>query len=339
MRGVSTLGRHPFRLYERELVLPKAIITGISGFAGSHLAEYLLANTDWQIVGVYRPVDGTQNISHLLDRVDIRAIDILERSSVEDLVDEVRPDYVFHLAAQASVHQSLSQPAETIGNNALGQVNILEPIVRLQIPTHVLIIGSGDEYGIVRPDEVPVGEDQPFRPCSPYAVSKVTQDLLGLQYFITHKVHAIRVRPFNHIGPRQSDAFVVSNFAKQIAEIEAAHCEPVVRVGNLDAQRDFTDVRDIVRGYYLAITKGLPGEVYNLGTGKPWSIRDILDTLLNLSTAQIEVIQDPARLRPSDIPVLACDSSKFNKLTGWQPEIKLEQSLQDVLDYWRSRIS
>ncbi|MCL5257444.1 MAG: GDP-mannose 4,6-dehydratase, partial [Chloroflexi bacterium] len=222
--------------------------------------------------------------------------------------------------------------------NIIGQLNLLEAVVRHAPEARVLVVGSGDEYGMVKPEEVPIAEDQPFRPNSPYAVSKVAQDMLGLQYFLMHKVSTIRVRPFNHIGPRQARGFVVADFARQIAEIEAGACAPVVRVGNLNAERDFTDVRDMVRAYHLAITQGAPGDVYNLGSGATTSIKNMLNDLLSLSSAAIEVVVDPARLRPSDMPVLSCDSTKFRTLTGWTPMISLKQSLQDVLDYWRQAL-
>jgi GDP-4-dehydro-6-deoxy-D-mannose reductase len=202
----------------------------------------------------------------------------------------------------------------------------------------VLIAGSADEYGMIRPDELPVNETTPLRPYNPYAVSKVAQDLLGYQYFASHGLPVVRVRPFNHIGPRQSPAFVTSDFAKQIAEIELDLREPKLRVGNLDARRDFTDVRDMVQAYHLALERGEPGEVYNLGAEQAYSIEQVLEMLLELSDVKIEVVQDTTRLRPTDVPVVVSDCSRFRQSTGWRATVSMEDSLRDILDYWRERV-
>jgi GDP-4-dehydro-6-deoxy-D-mannose reductase len=208
----------------------------------------------------------------------------------------------------------------------------------LGLKARILVVGSNEEYGLVGEDELPIKEANPLRPTSPYAVSKVAQDMLGLQYHLSHGLQTIRVRPFNHIGPRQSEQFVAPAFAKQIAEIEAGIRPPVVKVGNLEARRDFTDVRDIVRAYYLIITKGKQGEVYNIGSGVPRSIRELLNTLLSFSEAEIEVKQDPSLLRPLDVPVSYCDYGKLKECTGWEPTIPFEESLKEVLNYWRMRV-
>ncbi len=210
--------------------------------------------------------------------------------------------------------------------------------MRLNLSPRVLVIGSMDEYGHVAPDQIPVTEETPLRPDSPYGVSKMAQDFLGLQYFLSHHVPIIRVRPSNHIGPRQNDQFVTSNFAKQIAEIEIGKREPVLRVGNLSAQRDFSDVRDMVRAYYFAIERGEPGEVYNIGSESAVSIQHIVELLLAHSRVPIRIEQDPTRLRPSDTPLMYCSATKFRAQTGWRPTIALEQSLQDILDYWRTQV-
>jgi len=201
-----------------------------------------------------------------------------------------------------------------------------------------LVVGSADEYGMVRPEELPIDEDTPLRPHNPYAVSKVVQDMLGYQYFASHGLHVVRVRPFNHIGPRQSPAFVTAAFAKQIAEAEAGRNPPIVKVGNLEAKRDFTDVRDMVAAYHLALSKGEPGEVYNIGSGIARSIEEVLDILLAESKIELTVQEDPARLRPSEVPMVACDARKFRACTGWEPHIPLEESLRDTLDYWREEV-
>jgi GDP-4-dehydro-6-deoxy-D-mannose reductase len=263
---------------------------------------------------------------------------LLDLQALKGLFAATRPDYVFHLAAQAFVPASWADPWSTLENNMRGQLNVLLAAIALGTEPRVLVVGSADEYGIVGAGELPIKETNPLRPNSPYAVSKVAQDMLGYQYYASHKLPVVRVRPFNHIGPGQSPAFVASDFAKQIAEAETGLREPVMQVGNLDARRDFSDVRDIVRAYYLAISQGEAGEVYNLGAERSYSIREVLKALLDLSTTPIKVEQDPTRLRPSDVPEIVSDCDKFRSLTGWQAEIPLEQSLSDILDWWRAQV-
>jgi GDP-4-dehydro-6-deoxy-D-mannose reductase len=245
---------------------------------------------------------------------------------------------VFHLAAQPFVPQSWADPWDTFETNLRSQLNLFEALLRRGAPARMLVVGSNEEYGLVSPDSLPLRENSPLRPDSPYGVSKVTQDYLGLQYFLSHQLPVVRVRPFNHIGPRQSEKFVAPAFARQIASIEAGLAPPVIKVGNLTAQRDFTDVRDMMRGYRLAIEKGEPGEVYNIGSGTPRSVQQLLDILLGLSAVPIRVEQDPDRMRPSDNPIAYCDASKFATCTGWQPIIPFAQTLRDVLDDWRQRV-
>jgi len=222
--------------------------------------------------------------------------------------------------------------------NIIGQLNIFEAIRHTGINPRIQIAGSSEEYGLVYPNELPIRETNPLRPLSPYAVSKVGQDLLGYQYFMSYKLNIIRTRGFNHTGPRRGEVFAESNFALQIARIEAGLQEPVIRVGNLESKRDYTDVRDMVEGYWLALEKGVPGEVYNICSGQAWSIRQILDMLLGMSTVLVKVEEDPDRLRPSDVPHLVGDSSKFRQVTGWRPKIPIEETLRDLLDYWRMRV-
>lgn len=315
----------------------QAYITGIAGFAGSHLAEHLLA-MGYQVSGSSLPAGGTQNIDHLAGRIQLHMGDLADAAWVRRTLEETRPDYVFHLAAQAAVPAAWAAPGETLINNLLGQLHLLEAMRGLGIAPRLLIVGSADEYGLVRPDELPIAETNPLRPNNPYAVSKITQDYLGYQYYLSHGLPVVRVRPFNHIGPRQGLGFVVPDLARQIAEAEAGLRPPVLQVGNLTAQRDFSDVRDIVRGYALALEHGEPGEVYNLGSEKAHSIQEVLDRLLALSQVPLRVEQDPARLRPSDVPVIVSDCTKFRARTQWQPTYSLEASLRDVLDYWRRRV-
>lgn len=313
----------------------RALITGVGGFAGSHLAEYLLKQADWQVVGCVLP---RWDCSHLDRRISCTELDLRDRMAVRAMLEQMSPDVIFHLAAQAFVPISWQDPWDTLENNIRAETNILDGLVKLGARPRVMIVGSNEEYGLVRPQDLPLREDSPLRPNSPYAVSKVAQDFLGLSYFLSYSLPVVRVRPFNHIGPRQSEGFVAPAFAKQIALIEAGLQEPVIRVGNLSAQRDFSDVRDVARAYHLAVTRGQPGEVYNIGSGLPRSIKMLLDTLLSFSTMQIRVEFDPERMRPSDTPVAFCDAGKLRAATGWEPRISFEQTLRDVLDDWRMRI-
>lgn len=316
----------------------RALITGITGFAGSFLAEHLLAQGDVDVVGVGLPQGSPGHVAHLADRIDLRIGSLDDAAWVRQVLSETRPDYIFHLAAQAAVSLSLADPAPTLATNIIGQANLLQACVLDHVDPVILIIGSGDEYGLVSPGDLPVKETTPFRPTSPYSVSKIAQDMLGLQYFLTHGLRCVRVRPFNHIGPRQSDAFVVASFAHQVAEAEAGLRSPIIRVGNLTPSRDFTDVRDMVRAYWLAVRLGTPGEVYNIGSGHAHVIQDILTTLVSMSRVPLRVDIDPAKLRQIDVPEVRCDYARFALATGWQPAIPIERTLRDVLDYWRERI-
>lgn len=320
--------------------MKKALITGVTGFAGSHLAEYLLAeHPDVELHGTYRWRSRTENIHAVTDRIRLHEGELRDYSSMRNVLQAVRPDYVFHLAAQSFVPASWTAPNDTLATNITGQTNLFEAIRDLDLDPVVQIACSSEEYGLVRPDETPISESNPLRPLSPYAVSKVAQDLLAYQYFQSYGLKVIRTRGFNHTGPRRGPVFVTSNFARQIASIEAGLREPVIRVGNLEAVRDFTDVRDMVRAYWLAATKGRPGEAYNIASGFGISIRELLNRLLALSSAQVKIEVDPDRLRPSDVEILIGDSSKFRRDTGWEPRIPLEKTLSDTLDYWRERLS
>jgi GDP-4-dehydro-6-deoxy-D-mannose reductase len=313
----------------------KALITGISGFVGSHLAEYLLNNRPWKVAGtVFGPA---QNIAHLQGRLELHPLELSELDTVARLLEQTKPDYIFHLAAQPLVALSHKDPWATLSNNIRIQLNFLEALVRTRIHARLLVIGSSEEYGLVYPDEIPVKETNPFRPLSPYAVSKIAQDMLGLQYHLSNGLDVVRARPFNHIGPRQGLGFVAPDFAKQVAEIEAGLHPPVIKVGNLRAKRDFSDVRDVVRAYTLLMEKGEPGEVYNIGSGQARMVQEVLDALLSFAQVRIQVEEDPARMRASDIPTIAADCSRLRECTGWEPEIPFEQSILDVLDDWRER--
>ena len=315
----------------------RVLITGVTGFAGSHLVDYLLERGGHEIYGIQRWRSRTENIEHFTNKITLLECDLRDATSTRDTLERVKPEWIFHLAAQSFVPTSWIAPTESLTTNVLAQLNIFEAVRHMGLKCRIQLACSSEEYGMVHPDEVPIRETNPLRPLSPYAVSKVTQDMLGYQYWMSFQVDSVRTRGFNHEGPRRGPVFVASDFAKQIADIEKGRKAPVLSVGNLDAQRDFTDVRDMVRAYVLALEKCAPGEVYNICSGKAWTIRQVLDTLLGMTKTKIEVRQDPARLRPSDVPILLGDCSKFVAATGWKPVIPFEQTLRDMLEHWRSR--
>jgi len=317
----------------------RVLLTGITGFAGSHLAEYILNHhPEVEVFGLIRWRSRRENIVHLENKITLVEGDLKDIVSLKKILAVVKPDWIFHLAAQSFVPTSWKCPAETFSINAIGQINLFEAILDLGLSPKIQIAGSSEEYGLVFEDEIPIKETSPLRPLSPYAVSKVAQDLLAFQYWKSYGLRTVRTRGFNHTGPRRGEVFICSNFARQIAEIEKKKRKPVILVGNLEAKRDFTDVRDIVRAYWLSLERGEEGEVYNIGTGRAYAMQDILDMLISLSQVKVEVKVDPERLRPSDVPILLADSSKFRQLTGWEPRIPLRQSLEDLLNYWRSRV-
>jgi GDP-4-dehydro-6-deoxy-D-mannose reductase len=316
----------------------RVLITGITGFVGSHLAEWALTQKA-DVVGSVRWRSSTEHIDHLRDRLTLIQADLRELGSARTLLEQAHADYIVHLAAQSFVGASWQTPSETLMTNAIAQMNLFEAIRQLGSPARFLVIGSSEEYGLVEAHELPIRESNPLRPLSPYAVSKVTQDLMGYQYWKSYGLDIVRARAFNHTGPRRGDAFATSNFAKQIAETEAGLRPPVVFVGDLKPTRDFSDVRDIVRGYWALLEDGTAGEVYNLCSGVDWSIERMLNFLIGRSTATgLEVRVDPARLRPSDVPVLRGSAEKIERAVGWRPRIPLEQTLGDLLEYWRQRI-
>ena len=319
--------------------MKKALITGITGFAGSYLAECLLSTRKYHVSGTYLLAESLGNVGTIRDKLNLIKADLSSEKKVFDIVKETSPQIIFHLAALASPAGSFNNPTETLTNNISLQVNILEAVRKNNLlDTKILVVSSADIYGRVVKEDLPIDEQTPLMPTSPYSVSKIAQDFLGLFYFLSYKLKVVRVRPFNHIGPKQAPHFVVSSFAKQIAEIEKGKREPVLHVGNLDAKRDFTNVKDIVSAYILAIEKGKDGEVYNIGSGISYKISDILSKLIHMSSATIKIEKDEALLRPSDNLELVCDSSKFTKLTGWKPQISITTTLKDTLDYWRKII-
>jgi len=316
----------------------RVLITGITGFVGSHMTEHALAKGA-DVLGSYRWRSKTENIDHLRSRITLVESDLRDLSSVHSLLETAAPDYVVHLAAQSFVGSSWHSPADTLNTNILGQLNLLEAIRALKMRPRFLAIGTSEEYGLTYPEELPIKETNPLRPLSPYAVSKVTQDMMAYQYFKSYGLPIIRTRAFNHEGPRRGEVFVTSSFAKQVAEIEAGLREPVIHVGDLKPRRDYSDVRDIVRGYWSLLETGEPGEVYNLASGRSWSIQQVLDFLLKESRVKsIAVEVDAARLRPSDVMLLEGDAAKIERATGWRVEIPFERTLIELLEYWRQRI-
>ena len=314
----------------------RALITGAGGFVGGHLVNYLLAQPDLALhAAVFLPPGQNPRLDSL--PVAQHPLDLRDADAVRSLIEEVRPDLVFHLAAQADVAKSFTNAWETLENNIHAQLNVLEALCQVKPDARTLVVSSAEIYGSGATGE-PLDENHPFAPSNPYSVSKVAQDMLGLQYFLAYHLPVIRARPFNHMGPGQGSGFVAADFASQIAAIEAGQREPVMFVGNLSAERDFTDARDVVRAYALMLAQGEPGEAYNVGSGKGYSIQSLLDTLLSYSTTRIEVRHDPARMRPSDVPRRVGDSTRLRQRTGWEPLIPFEQSLLDILNDWRQRL-
>ena len=311
----------------------RALITGIGGFVGRHLLHHLQAEGD-VVCGLGRQAD----CADLPASVRVYHTDLGDRVAVERVVREAQPEAVYHLAAQSSPAESLADPWATIGNNMLAQINLFEALLSNGLRPRVLVIGSSDEYGRVRPEEVPTDENVPLRPTTPYAVSKVGQDVMGFQYFAQHGLPVVRVRPFNHTGPGQDARFVIPSFARQLAQIEAGEREPVLRVGNLDVARDFTDARDIVCAYRLALMAGVPGDVYNLGRGRSVRLAEMVDELITLCRVPVQTRVDQTLLRPSDVPRQEADTRKFTTLTGWQPRIAWHTTLRDTLEYWREKV-
>lgn len=288
------------------------------------------------MVGTYRELEDSETA--VPDGVALVHIDLLDAPAVSRLIAEARPDLVLHLAAQSSVSASWGDPMRTLRDNATMQYNLLEAVLQTDDSTRVLVVGSCDEYGNVSPDDNPVGEWQELRPISPYAISKVVQDLMGYEYAAVHGLPVVRVRPFLQIGPRRSDRFVAGSFARQVAEIERGMRAPVIEVGNIDLMRDFTDVRDVARAYAATAEQGEPGEVYNIASGTAHSLRNLLDAMLHAASLDADIQQVPGLKRPGEPPILVGDASRLRDLTDWTPEISFEQSAADTLAYWRERV-
>lgn len=314
------------------------LITGSGGFIGKFLAAECAAHgarvTGW--VRELRPVtsDGLST-----DIMRTEAVDLLNAAAVNEGLERVRPDKIFHLAAKSHIGQSWLSPLDTLQTNISAQVNLFEAVRRLGLKSRIAVAGSSEEYGMIDPKDVPINEETSLKPVSPYAVSKVAQDLMGLQYFRNYAMHVVRLRLFNQTGPGRSEAFVTSAFARQVARIEAGRQEPVVHVGNLSVIRDFTDVRDAAAALWLALEKGEAGDVYNICSGQGIAIGGILDLLKRESRIDFKVAPDGDRVRPSDLPVIIGDGTKFRKRTGWSPQISFAQSMNDLLSEWRTRVT
>jgi GDP-4-dehydro-6-deoxy-D-mannose reductase len=317
--------------------MKKILITGVAGFAGSFLAESLLQGGDCEVFGTSLSNTFSENIASLQGKLQLIPVDLQDYDKVKQIIGDIKPDEVYHLAALASPTKSFENPVYTITNNIAIETNLFEAIkFHKLLNTKILITSSAEIYGLVDKKDLPIDEETPLRPTSPYAVSKIAQDFLGLQYFLAERMQIIRVRPFNHIGPRQTTQFVVARFASQIANIERGGVEPVIRVGNLDTKRDFTDVHDMVTAYIQILAKGNSGEAYNIGSGVSHMISDILEKLLSFSQVKVSVERDPNLYRPADNPDLVCNYTKLNSVTGWKPTIPLDETLKNILDYWRS---
>ncbi len=346
----------------------RTVITGVTGFVGSHLAEYLLSLQDVEVYAFYRwrsrmdnlkdlaqagklnivgensSITSADQLSSMLDKqgrkdaLNLVESDMMDPYSMQRFIGAVKPDRIFHLAAQSYVPGSQNAPAATLQTNILGQLNIFEAVRQANIAPLIHIAGSSEEYGLVHPHETPIKEDNPLRPLSQYGVSKVTQEMLAYQYYRSFGLKTVVTRGFNHTGPRRGHVFVTSSFARQIVEAEKGLRPSVIYTGDPNSMRDFTDARDMVKAYWLSLEKGEPGEVYNVGTGHAISIRELGDILASLAKVKVEFKVDENRLRPSDVTLLVADASKFKKQTGWEPKIPFTKTMGDLLDYWRERV-
>lgn len=312
--------------------MKKGLVIGAAGFVGSYLVEEMCCN-DIEAYVTKLPHEKLENLN-----ARVYDLDILNKDAIVSLLFEIHPDYIFHLAAQSSVGLAWKNPGLTVDVNIKGSLNLMDALRELTYKPRVLLIGSGEEYGHIQPDETPVKENNLLRPGNIYAATKACQNMIGSIYSKAYDLELVLVRAFNHIGPSQAPMFVVSDFCKQVAEIEKGLREPVMKVGNLAAKRDFTDVRDVVRAYVKLVQLGKSGETYNVGRGNAREIREVLDMILSMSGAEINVEIDPNKIRPVDVPIIEADITKLTQLTGWSPQIPLEQTIQETLDYWRAHV-
>ncbi len=323
------------------------LITGITGMVGSHLADYIIDNTDWDIVGLIRWRSPLDNISHLLDDINqnkkIKLIygDLRDGISIDKVVEEVKPDYVFHLAAQSFPKTSFDAPLDTMDTNIQGTNRLLESLRKYAPKAIIHICSSSEVFGRVKKDKVPINEDCTFHPASPYAISKVGTDLIGRFYAEAYNMKVMSTRMFTHTGPRRGDVFAESSFAKQIALAEAGFIKPIIKVGNLKSLRTIADVRDAVRAYYMLLTiNPIAGEYYNIGGSYSLEVGELLKYLISLSSikSDLKIELDKSRLRPIDADLQIPNTKKFQNHTGWKPEIPFEKTMKDLLDYWRTKV-
>ena len=326
-------------------MMTKCLITGITGMVGSHLADYLLANTDWDIYGLCRWRSPLDNIEHHLprinrgDRLHLVYGELRDSDSINDAVRNCKPDYVFHLAAQSYPKTSFTAPLDTYETNVAGTSRVLEALRQYAPEAIIHVCSSSEVYGRVTQDKLPIDEECGFMPASPYAISKVGTDLIGRFYAEAYGMNVQTTRMFTHTGPRRGDVFAESSFAKQIAMIEADQIDPLIKHGNLDSLRTFADVRDAVRAYHMLLTVNpQPGAYYNIGGSHTCTVGEMMFTLIRMSTRAIAWKEDPDRLRPIDADLQVPDCSKFKAHTGWEPTIKFEQTISDLLNYWRARV-
>ncbi len=310
--------------------MKKALIVGGAGFVGNYLIDHIQKNCIWSIVVTKLPHEKIEK-----DGIRILDLDITNQEAIQKVLDETEPDYIFHLAAQSSVGLSWKNPGLTVDVNIKGTLCLLEALRQSNRSPRILLIGSGEEYGYILPSETPIKEDTVLRPGNIYAATKACQNMIGSIYARAYQMDILMVRAFNHIGPGQAPLFVVADFCRQVAEIEAGRREPIMMVGNLSAKRDFTDVRDVVSAYCMLMEKGKSGVTYNVGSGKAIAIQRLLDEILSLSLKEIRVEVDKSRLRPSDVPIIEADIEKLYEDTGWCPEYSLKETLQDTLNDWR----
>lgn len=318
--------------------MKKVLITGITGFAGSHLMDYILENTDYMVYGIKRMNSNLRNINHALDKIILFDADLLDQSSLISVLKKVQPDQIYHLGALSWVTPSWDMPAVYMQTNAIGTINLFEAMRITDCHARVLTSATPEEFGDVPADLIPITEETRIKPINPYAASKAAQDMVCITYHASYKMDIVRTRAFNHEGPRRYIHGAIASFAYQIAQIEKNKQEPIIKVGNLSATRNFTDVRDTVRAYFLAMEKGTSGELYIIGTDQIYTMKEVLDMLISHSTMadKIQIEVDPARVRPTELMTFIGDYSKFKAATGWERTYDLSETLESVLNYWRN---